>query len=88
MMTQTPETDLGVVATVEQAAEVAEPPVTEQSLGADEPAPIDVPAFEPATEALPAAEENAAMGADDNLSEDLPPVDAADGTAPPVPDDN
>jgi len=88
MMAQTPEADLGVVAAVEQAAEAAEQPVTEQSLGSDEPAPIDVPAFEPVADDLPAVEESSTMRADDNLGENPPPVDSAAEAAQPATDDN
>jgi len=90
MMEQTPEQDLGVVAAVEQAAEAVEQPVpiTEQSIGAGEAAPIDVPAFEPVADALPAVEESSAVGADDNIGEDLPPVESAEEATQPVTEDN
>jgi len=88
MMEQTPETDLGVVATVEQPVEAEEQPVTQQSVGADEPAPIDVPAFEPVIEEGPVGQENPGTRAAEEVGEDLPPVEPAEETAQPALDDN
>jgi preprotein translocase subunit SecG len=83
IMTETPEADLGVVTAIEQPAqEPQQQPAQELSVGPEEPQPIDVPAFEPAAEAVPAAGEEAAA------AEDLPPPAAAEAEQQPAADDN
>jgi preprotein translocase subunit SecG len=82
MMTETPQADLGVVATLQEETQSDTPPVQELSLGPDESAPVDIPAFQPAAE-----DQSALDGAPTGASDDLPTVEDADKPAEPAADE-
>ena len=85
IMTESPEADLGVVAAVQPQVQTDQQPA-EQSLGADDSAPVDVPAFQPADEAQPTVNAVPEGDGDTVTGEDLPRLDGGDESAEPASD--
>ena len=87
MMTETPEADLGVVSTIEQAGDAAGSEETGQpSLISGDERTTDLPALEQPEEDVPALDGFSEQGVGEPI-DDLPPLDSADGATEPRSDD-
>jgi preprotein translocase subunit SecG len=78
-MMETAEPDLGVVATIEPALQAEQQQAAQElSVGSGEPAPVDIPAFEPSAQDLPPADGGVQQAAEAESAEDLPAAGSGD----------